>query len=103
MTDLTLRKNTEAGRYEALIEDEVAGFAEYRTLGDGVVQLPHTLVEKRFEGHGVGSALARKALDDIAAQGLRVDPLCPFISAWIDRHPEYRRLVAVDRSRGAHQ
>ncbi|WP_051208351.1 GNAT family N-acetyltransferase [Propionicicella superfundia] len=102
MTDVIIRKNTERSRYEALLGDEVAGYAEYRRLDGDVIQLPHTLVERRYEGHGVGSALVHHALDDIAALGLRVDPLCPFVAAWIDRHPAYAPLVAVDRTRGAH-
>ena len=46
------------------------------------------------EGKGVGSALARQALDAVRADGeLRVVPLCPFIKEWIDRHPAYQSLV----------
>jgi uncharacterized protein len=48
----------------------------------------------QFEGHGVGSALARSALDEVRAKGERdVVPVCPFIHGWIDDHPEYGDLV----------
>ena len=54
----------------------------------------HTEVEDRFEGQGVGSALARFALDDVRAAGTRkVLPLCPFIKGWIEKHPDYADLV----------
>lgn len=63
----------------------------------------HTEVSNDYGGKGVGSALARFALDDVKAQGGTVVPLCPFIAAWIQRHPEYREMVdqeLLDRING---
>lgn len=96
MVDLILRKNPDASRYEALVRGSVAGFAEYRQRPGGVVVLPHTVVGPEFEGQGVGSALAEYAVNDIAASGGSIRPLCPFIAAWIQRHPEYLRMVEAD-------
>ncbi|WP_343910082.1 GNAT family N-acetyltransferase [Nocardioides aquiterrae] len=93
MTDVATSKNPEASRYEAHIDGELAGFAEYQ-LADRLIVFTHTEVDEKFEGRGVGSALARFALDDVRADGSRqVLPLCPFIKGWIDRHPEYQDLV----------
>lgn len=77
-------------RYEARVDGVPAGFAEYRDDGDERV-FTHT--EVTLEGRGVGGALARAALDDVRARGLRAVPMCPFIAAWIRRHPEYGDLV----------
>lgn len=88
----------DASRYEARMGDEVLGVAEYRLTRD-VITFLHTEVLPAAEGRGVGSLLARTALDDARARGLRVRPLCPFISAYIRRHPEYQDLV-VSRSDG---
>ena len=71
---------------------EVAGFIAYRR-GEGVLTLVHTDVDPRWEGKGVGSELVRGALDDLRARGLKVRPLCPFVAAYIRRHPEYNDLV----------
>jgi uncharacterized protein len=91
--DVETRKNESAHRYEAYIDDEQVGFAEYQ-LTDQLVIFTHTEVEDRCEGLGVGSALARAALDDVRAAGDRkVLPLCPFIKRWIAEHPEYQDLV----------
>jgi predicted GNAT family acetyltransferase len=90
--------NPEERRYEAWLGDRLAGKAEYRIAGERVIFF-HTEIDPAFEGHGVGSRLAREALDDVRARGLRVTPKCPFIAAWIARHPAYQDLVA-DRSRG---
>ncbi len=86
-------RNDEAQRYEAWLDDELAGFAEYQ-LTDTLVVFTHTEVDERFEGRGVGSALARHALDAVRTDGGRqVLPLCPFIKSWIGRHPDYLPLV----------
>jgi predicted GNAT family acetyltransferase len=53
----------------------------------------HTEVDPAFEGHGIGSALAAGALDDARRRGLVVVPSCPFIRAYITRHPEYADLL----------
>ena len=93
MSDLKVVKNHEKDRYEAYLDEELAGFAEYQVTRDLVV-FTHTEVFDAFEGKGVGSALARFGLDDVRADGeRRVMPLCPFIKAWIARNPEYKDLV----------
>jgi predicted GNAT family acetyltransferase len=84
--------NWDLGRFEAWIDDEVAGYAEYR-LSEGVIEFTHTWVEPAFEGAGVGSTLARSALDNARNRGLSVVPSCPFIRSWIERHPDYADLV----------
>lgn len=83
--------NAEAGRFEVRLGDDVA-FAEYRRLANGIL-FPHTEVPPAFEGKGVGSALARTALDWARAEGQVVMPVCPFIAGWIAKHPDYHDLV----------
>ena len=90
---VTTRDNADAGRFEILVGDEVAGFAQY-AVSDGVATMPHTVVEKAFDGQGLGGRLARFALDTVREQGLKVRPLCPFIRSYIDKHEEYADLVA---------
>ncbi|TYL45035.1 N-acetyltransferase [Nocardioides sp. BGMRC 2183] len=83
----------DSSRYEAHLDGRLAGFAEYQLATDLIV-FTHTEVDSEFEGRGVGGALARFALDDVRATGERaVMPLCPFIKAWIERHPDYADLV----------
>ena len=86
-------RNDDLHRYEARIDGSLAGFAEYQLARDLVV-FTHTEVADAYEGQGVGSAIARAALDDVRASGeRRVLPLCPFIKGWIERHPDYVDLV----------
>ncbi len=93
MPDVEIRNNESEHRYEAFVEDARAGFADYRLTQDTIV-FTHTEVDDDFEGDGVGSALARGALDDVRREGSRrVEPRCAFIKAWIDDHPDYADLV----------
>ena len=94
MADVETSHNPAEHRYEAHLDGELAGFAEYQ-LTDKLIIFTHTQVESKFEGKGVGSSLARFALDDVRATGTReVLPLCPFIKGWIGKHPDYQDLVS---------
>lgn len=88
-----VQKNEARHRYEAMRDGAVLGYAAYRDLGEAV-ELPHTVVEPRHEGQGVASAVVRFALDDLRASGRRVLPTCAFVASYIQRHPEYRDLLA---------
>lgn len=89
MSTVVVSDHPEASRFEAHVDGELAGFAEYQ-LTDQLMVFTHTEVSETFEGHGVGSALARFALDQLRAEsGRQALPVCPFIKGWIQRHPEY--------------
>ena len=94
MADIEVVDNREQSRFEARVDGEVAGFAAYK-LRDGRIVFTHTDVDDAFGGQGVGGALARGALDQVRAAGDRtVVAMCPFIAAWIDKHPDYQDLLA---------
>lgn len=93
MADVQIRNNESENRYEVFVDGAQAGFAAYR-LTQGTIVFTHTEVDDAFEGQGIGSALARGALDDVRRDGTRrVKPLCPFIASWIENHPDYADLV----------
>ncbi|NLE99070.1 MAG: N-acetyltransferase [Propionibacterium sp.] len=92
MSQPVISHNPEQNRYEAHLDGDLAGFAEYM-LSDQMITFTHTEVDPSFEGKGVGSALVRGALDDVRAQGgRRVLPICPFVKSWMAKHPEYQDL-----------
>ena len=96
MDNLTVIDNPPESRFEARSDDgAIVGFVAYdaRAGGAGVVVVTHTVVEPEFEGRGVGGRLARGALDLIRASGSEVVPLCTFVAAYIERHPDYADLV----------
>ncbi len=90
-----VRDNERELRYELWVGSVLAGEIRYRRQ-PGAIVLVHTEIDPSFEGRGLGSALVRGALDDIRANGLRLVPVCPFVAAFLRRHPEYDDLVTRD-------
>lgn len=91
--DVQLSRDDEAGRYEIRLGGRRVGLADFYRRGD-VVVIPHTETSPEFGGRGLASKLVRYSLDDIRAQGLRVEPACPFVAAYIRKNPEYADLVS---------
>jgi predicted GNAT family acetyltransferase len=86
-----VRNNTALNRFELDADSHIA--AAYYRLAPGVVTFTHTEVPAELSGRGIGSALARGALDQVRAQGLKVVAKCPFIDAFISKYPEYGDLL----------
>ena len=85
----------EHSRFEVRVGGELAGFSEYRRQPP-LIAFTHTLIDPRFEGHGLAARLVETALSDARSAGLSVLPFCPFVKSFIERHPEYTDLVPVD-------
>jgi predicted GNAT family acetyltransferase len=72
---------------------------EYVKMGDAY-NLLHTFVPEEMRGRHVGEDLVRGTLDQIKAQGATFLPSCPFVQAFVKKHPEYQAGVAApDTSR----
>lgn len=83
-----VREDAGAQQYEVFVDDVRAGLAHYRLAGAGRV-FDHTEIDPAFEGKGLGSVLARGALDDVIERGIPFAATCPFIVSFLERHPEY--------------
>ncbi len=81
-----VRDNPQLHRFELDADGHVA-FSEYQRA-DNTITFMHTEVPKALEGRGIGSALVRGALEIAKAQGLAVKARCPFVAAYIKKHPE---------------
>jgi uncharacterized protein len=90
--DVRVVDNPADERYELRVGDELAGQIVYRLRQDAIALL-HTEVFEDFEGHGLGSTLVARALDDIRGRGLRMIPVCPFVRSYLERHPDQADLV----------
>lgn len=93
MDNLTIAFNETTNRYEATANGEHVGEVDVR-MRDGVAELPHTGVEPQFRGGGVAAQLVKFALDDLRQQGVPYRPICPYIVAYIKKHPEYTAGLA---------
>jgi uncharacterized protein len=92
MEPLKVYNNTERQQFQVMVGGEVASL-EYR-LNEGRIVLMHTEVPEKLGGHGIGSALAEYALKYSRANHLPVKVYCPFVQAYLKRHPEYQDMVA---------
>jgi predicted GNAT family acetyltransferase len=92
----TVRDNPAELRYELLDDDgNVIGQIRYRRE-PGAVALVHTEVEPAYEGRGLAGVLVDGAVSDLRERGLRLIPVCPYVRAWLRRHPERADLVTAD-------
>jgi uncharacterized protein len=85
--------NPERRRFELAHDGHVA-FSAYRRE-PGQIVITHTEVPEAFRGKGLGSALAKGALDLVRTSGDKLVARCPFIASYIESHPEYQDLLAV--------
>lgn len=83
-------------RFEATLDGHrgVLRYALRERPEGGVVVIPSVVVDPAIEGRGVAGALTRAALEWARAEGRRVDPVCPYVDAWLRRHPEFAGLRA---------
>ena len=93
----TLVDNAAEKRYELDLGDDMA-VIEY-VLGKGIIVLTHTEVPPKYEGQGIGMELVRGALENIRKKEIKVVPQCPFVAAYIRRHPEWMDLVLTAEDR----
>ncbi|WP_312904582.1 GNAT family N-acetyltransferase [Stutzerimonas nitrititolerans] len=97
MTDrqATVRQDAAQQRYELRVEGKPLGFAAYSEQGEQGEQIvfTHTEVDPSLSGQGLGSVLAKGALEDARRRGKRVVPQCEFIAKYIERHEEWQDLV----------
>jgi predicted GNAT family acetyltransferase len=86
-----VRNNSALHRFELDADGHTA--VSYYQLAPGVITFTHTEVPQQLSGRGLGSALVRGALAAARAQGLKVVARCPFVSAYIAKHPEFADLL----------
>lgn len=88
----TIQHQTDQARFELLVDGHACRL--HYTPGSGEVSLDSVQVPEAVGGRGIAGRLTRHALDWARQQNLQVQPACPYVAAWIKRHPEYADLVA---------
>ena len=87
-----IRNNSAQHRFELDVGDGQIAVAYYQ-LAPGVITFTHTEVPQQLWGRGIGSKVARGAFEYARAQGLKVVAKCPFMSAYVAKHPEFNDLL----------
>jgi predicted GNAT family acetyltransferase len=86
---MTVRHDPEGSRFVVQLPDGEAQLF-YAPFGDDILDLQHTEVPPSGQGEGVGDALVRAALAYAREHQLQVMATCPYVQAWLRRHPEER-------------
>ena len=90
MTD-EIHDNKDLKRYELKVGGQVA-VVTYN-LSEPNLMITETLVPEALEGQGIASRLAKRVLADAKERGLLILPVCPFFSAYLQKHPEHAEVV----------
>ena len=92
MSDYTLIHNEAEHQYEYHIEGFLAQLIYEEKAG--VLHLTHTLVPKELGGRGIAGALVKDVFEDIKKRGLKMQPACSYIVAYVGKYPEYKEIEA---------
>lgn len=94
-TDLNTSHNTDAHRFEIHDGDSRVGLTQYAVVSpDGVHRVFfHTEVDDAYSGQGLAAQLVRAALDETIESGHRIVAVCPYVAAYVRKHPEYAEHV----------
>ncbi len=90
--------NSAEKRFEMHTEGFTA-FITYQLNGD-TITLTHTEVPEELGGKGIGSEVVKRTLETIDERSLSLIVLCPFVAAYIKKHPEWRKLLVKQRFSG---
>ena len=92
VTDVKVQHDEKERKFYADVDGQEA-VIEYAKMGD-VYDLAHTYVPEELRGQGIAEKLTQGTLDEIQHQGARFLPSCPYIQAFVKKHPEYQEGVA---------
>jgi len=84
--------DTLAHRFEIHVDGQVCAL-DY-DLAKACMTITHTRVPNVLSGQGLAGSLVREALETARERGWKVIPACSYARHFIDRHPEYRTLLA---------
>jgi predicted GNAT family acetyltransferase len=92
MSDVDVQHRERAKRFTAQTPSGLA-YISYARPDERTIDLQHTVVPEADRGRGVGGALVRTAIHHARQQGARVMPTCPFVKAWLERHPDQQDVL----------
>lgn len=83
---MNITHNPSQNRFESEQNDLVA-VADYR-LNEKTMTITHIIVPPELRGGGVASSLAAEVVAHARREGLKIVPQCPFMAAYLQKHPE---------------
>ena len=101
MAEKDITHNTEKRSFELQVDGHKATLM-YNPVKPSVWSLNHTYVPAQLEGQGIGSKLVKHVLTHCENNDIRIIPRCPFIDAYIRRHPEWKDLVHEESNKNSY-
>ena len=92
--EIEVRHDPRQRRFFAVLPAGGEAHIDYFEVAGGTVNYAHTYVDPAVRERGVARELARHALEHARGQGWKVIPGCSYIRAYLQRHPEFRDVVA---------
>ena len=91
---ITREEGDSRGRYEARVDGkDGVGELTWSRMSANKIIADHTGVDESLRGHGVGKALVERLVADAREEGFSIVPLCPFVKAQYQRHPEWSDVM----------
>lgn len=94
-TEPTITLNAARQQFELMTDGKRSLVAFFRP-DDHTLALTHTEVDPALEGRGIGSNLVKQVLTYAEQHNQKIVPLCPFVAAYIKRHPDWQRIVSTE-------
>jgi len=86
VSEVSLRRSAESEQYEWVVDDRVVSVLGFEERGSTIVLL-HTATDPAARGQGHATDLVAAVLQDVADRGLVPSVRCPFIRAYLKKHP----------------
>lgn len=93
LAEAPVKDNRHHHRFELTVDGKL-NIVAYHSVDDETLALTHTEVDPSLEGQGVGSHLVQGVLEFVEQNNLKIVPLCPFVSTYLKRHPDWNRVVS---------
>ncbi len=91
--EIEIVHNPDKSRFEAKLDGGIAELV-YMKVGNTLI-FHHTEVPEALEGRGIGGKLAKFGLDYVKENNINASALCPFVNAYVKKHPEYASLIKL--------
>ena len=85
MSEIKHEENYPKGRFVIYEGDVFAGEMTYSWAGEAFFIIDHTLVEKQFEGRGVGKKLVMSGVEYARGKEVKILPLCVYAKRLFER------------------
>jgi len=93
LSDYSTWQNETSKRFELDIDRQLSVIGYTIKKSTNQIFLIHTEVARQIQGSGIGNKIVKESLDIIRTKGYHLVPLCPFVVAYLKRHPEYHDLI----------